>query len=228
MIDVLPTMLLGLLLMGFMGSLHCIGMCGGLITAVSMRSKKTSWLGLLVYQLGRISTYATLGLILGFTGQTLHSLGGDWVQRLVGILAGSLIITFALNLGGWLPDPVQRLSVWFTRKTGLMQWVAKLASHARLHGWYTLGLVNGLLPCGLVYAALAISMTAENNIQALFMMVCFGLGTVPAMMFVPSLMQKMSPALRLNSLRAAALFMIVLGLFTMLRSTMPMHAIIAS
>jgi len=224
MMDTLPSMLLWMFIMGFMGSLHCVGMCGGLITAISMSTKKTWWTGLLVYQFGRISTYAILGLILGFTGLALHDFGGDIIQRLITILAGSLIILFALNLGGWLPDPVQRLSVWVTSKIGLMQLVSNLATHARLRGWYTLGLVNGLLPCGLVYAALALGIATGHAVHASFMMISFGLGTIPAMMFVPSILQKMSPILRLNTLRIAALLMIILGLATIFRSAMPMHA----
>lgn len=218
--DSLPSMLLWVFVMGFMGSLHCVGMCGGLVTAISINAKKNWWFGLLTYQLGRVSTYAMLGLILGFTGLALHDFGGDLIQRLIAILAGSLMIIFALNLAGWLPDPVRRLSAWVTRKTGLMQLANSLAKHARLRGWYALGLVNGLLPCGLVYAALAISIASGNAIHASFMMACFGLGTIPAMMFVPSIMQKMSPIFRLNTLRFAAFFIMALGLITILRSSM--------
>lgn len=218
--DSLPSMLLWVFIMGFMGSLHCVGMCGGLVTAISINAKKIWWFGLLTYQLGRVSTYAMLGLILGFTGLALHDFGGDLIQRLIAILAGSLMITFALNLAGWLPDPVRRLSAWVTRKTGLMQLANSLAQHARLRGWYALGLVNGLLPCGLVYAALAMSIASGNAIHASFMMACFGLGTIPAMMFVPSIMQKMSPIFRLNTLRFAAFFIMALGLITILRSSM--------
>ncbi|MDQ6953991.1 MAG: sulfite exporter TauE/SafE family protein [Mariprofundaceae bacterium] len=209
--------------MGFMGSLHCIGMCGGLLTAVSMSQQKTWWAGLVIYQLGRITTYAILGLLVGFTGLALHDLGGHTVQRLITILAGLMIIIFALNFAGWLPDPLQRLSVWVGRKTGLMKLAGNLANHARLHGWYALGLVNGLLPCGLVYAALAMGLASEHALKASAMMASFGLGTVPAMMFVPSLLQKMSPVLRLKIMRIAALLMLSLGVLTIFRSAMRGH-----
>ncbi|MBN4082465.1 sulfite exporter TauE/SafE family protein [Mariprofundus ferrooxydans] len=229
MTDSLATMLPWMFMMGFMGSLHCVGMCGGLVTAISMSSKKTWWAGLFAYQLGRISTYAILGLFVGFMGLALNDFGGDLIQRLIGTLAGSLMIIFALNLAGWLPDPVQRLSIWVTHKTGLVQLASSLAKHARLRGWYALGLVNGLLPCGLVYAALALGIASGHAIHASLMMVSFGLGTIPAMMFVPSILQKMGPVLRLNTLRIAALLMIFLGLLTIFRSTMPMpmHAMVS-
>jgi len=220
--DAQASMLLIMFLMGFTGSLHCVGMCGGLVTAVSMSAKQTWCFGLWVYQFGRLTTYAILGLLLGFIGLAFNDFGGDLIQRLIGILAGSLMVIFALNLAGWLPDPVQRLSIWATHKIGLMKLVASLAKHARLRGWYALGLVNGLLPCGLVYAALAMSTTTGDAITGGFMMISFGLGTIPAMMFVPAILQKMSPVLRLNTLRVAALLMMFLGLITIFRSTMPM------
>jgi len=228
MIDSFPSMLLWMLVMGFMGSLHCVGMCGGLVTAVSMTAKKTWWTGLLIYQAGRISTYAILGLVLGFTGLALHAWGGDLIQRTITVVAGLLMIIFALNLGGWLPDPIQRLSAWVSRKVGLLQLVSNLATHARLRGWYTLGIANGLLPCGLVYAALAMGIATGHAIHASLMMISFGLGTVPAMMFVPSILQKISPILRLNTLRITALLMMILGLITILRSTMHMHVMASS
>lgn len=226
MIDTFMPMLAWMFVMGFMGSLHCVGMCGGLVTAISMSAKKTWWAGLFTYQLGRISTYAILGLLVGFMGLALNDFGGDLIQRLIGIFAGSLMIVFALNLAGWLPDPVQRLSIWVTHKTGLVQLAGSLAKHARLRGWYALGLVNGLLPCGLVYAALALGIATGHAIHASLMMISFGLGTIPAMMFVPSVLQKMSPVLRLNTLRVAALLMMLLGLLTIFRSPMPMHTMV--
>ena len=220
--DTQSSMLLLMFLMGFMGSLHCVGMCGGLVSAVSMSAKQTWWFGLLVYQCGRLTSYAAFGLVLGFIGLAFNDFGGDLIQRLIGMLAGLLMLIFALNLAGWLPDPAQRLSIWVTHKVGLMKLVASLAKHARLRGWYALGLVNGLLPCGLVYAALAMSTTTGDAITASLMMISFGLGTIPAMMFVPVIIQKMSPVLRLNTLRVAALLMMFLGLMTIFRSAMPM------
>jgi len=220
--ELIPSLLL-MFMMGFMGSLHCIGMCGGLITAVSVSTQRVWWAGLLVYQLGRVSTYAILGFLIGLTGLALGELGGAMIQRLIAMLAGFIMVIFALNLAGWLPDPLQRLSLWAMRSIGLMQMVGKMASHARLHGWYTLGLVNGLLPCGLVYAALAMGLASGHAINSSLMMASFGLGTIPAMMLVPSLLQKMSPTSRLRSMRIAAFLMLLLALMTIFRAFMPMH-----
>jgi len=223
MMGSLPTLLLLMVVMGFMGSLHCVGMCGGLVSAVSLSAPRVWWAGLFVYQAGRVTTYALLGFVFGLLGMGLSDVGGDIFQRMLSVTAGLLMIIFALNLAGWLPDPVRRLSVWVSRKIGLAQLAAQLASHARLRGWYALGLTNGLLPCGLVYAALAMSLAKGSGLTASLMMLSFGLGTIPAMMLLPSLLQKMSPIFRLTSMRVAAFLMMLLGIMMIVRSMMPMQ-----
>ncbi len=223
MTDTLLSALLLMFSLGFMGSLHCIGMCGGLVTAVSMSRPKVWWSGLLIYQLGRVSTYALLGLLVGFTGVALSSFGGEILQRSLAIFAGTLMIIFALNLAGWLPDPLRRFSAWANKKTGLAKLVQKASTHARAGSWYTLGLANGLLPCGLVYAALSLALASNSAHTATLMMIVFGLGTIPAMLFVPSLLHKMTPDLRKKSMYIAALIMIAIGIITIFRSTVHQH-----
>jgi len=224
MIDSLPSAFLLMLPLGFMGSLHCIGMCGGLVTAVSMSRPNIWWSGLLIYQLGRVTTYALLGLLVGLSGVALSALGGDMLQRILAILAGSLMIVFALNLAGWLPDPLRRFSAWASRKSGLASLARTASESARRGSWYALGLANGLLPCGLVYAALSLALSVGNAQMATLMMATFGLGTIPAMMLVPSALQRMTPALRSSAMRVAAVMIIVMGVITVLRSNMVMHA----
>jgi len=219
----LPSTLLLMLSLGFMGSLHCIGMCGGLVTAVSMSRTNIWWSGLFIYQLGRVTTYAILGLLVGFSGVALSSFGGDVLQRILAMVAGTLMITFALNLAGWLPDPLRRFSTWASRKSGLAGLARTASESARAGSWYALGLANGLLPCGLVYAALSLALAAGNAQTATLMMTTFGLGTIPAMMLVPSALRSMTPALRMKSMRIAASLIIILGIFTVLRSGMAMH-----
>lgn len=215
----LPSILLLMLSMGFMGSLHCIGMCGGLVSAVSMSRKQVWWTGLLAYQFGRVSTYAMLGLIIGLSGAALNAFGGDHIQRLLAALAGLLMIAFAMNLAGWLPDPLKQLGVWASRKTGLAQMAMRVAGQGRATSWYALGLINGLLPCGLVYAALSMALAAGDTGLATLMMLAFGIGTIPAMMFVPSILRGMTPGGRAASMRIAAVLIILLGLITIYRST---------
>jgi len=222
--DTLSSDLLLMLSLGFMGSLHCIGMCGGLVTAVSMSQPNIWWTGMLIYQFGRITTYALLGLLAGFTGVALSIFGGNLLQRMLAITAGMLMIVFALNLAGWLPDPLRRFSIWASRKSGLAGLARRASEHARAGSWYTLGLANGLLPCGLVYAALSLALTAGNAHTATLMMATFGLGTIPAMMLVPSALHRMTPSLRTSAMQVAAVIIIVMGTITMFRGSMDLNS----
>jgi len=154
------------------------------------------------------------------SGAALSSFGGEMVQRLMAAIAGVLMISFALNLAGWLPDPLRHLGMWASRRTGLAALAARVSAGSRMVGWYAFGLVNGLLPCGLVYAALSLALAAGNAVNATLMMVSFGLGTIPAMMFVPSVFHKMTPDLRQTSMRVAAALIMLMGLITFSRSFM--------
>ncbi len=209
---------------GFFGSLHCVGMCGGLVSALCMARPKLWWPGLLSYQLGRIFTYVILGLIAGLVGTSLGEFSGfKQAQWLLTLFAGGLMILFACYLGGWLPDPFSKLTAKISRATGMTYWMKKASSSHRLDAWLVVGLLNGLLPCGLVYAGLALSLTATAPFQGALIMLLFGLGTVPAMLVVPALLRKITPVKRGQFLKVAALLLIVLGILTMLRGNLHHH-----
>lgn len=206
---------------GFLGSLHCVGMCGGLVSALCMTRPKLWWPGLLSYQLGRILIYTTLGFIAGLFGTSLGEF--SWfkqAQWLITLLAGGLMVLFACYLGGWLPDPFSRLTAKISKATGMSYWMKRASSSNRLDAWFIVGALNGLLPCGLVYAGLALSLTVTSPFQGAMVMLLFGLGTIPAMLAVPSLLRAMTPNKRGNFLKIAALLLIILGIFTMLRGNL--------
>jgi len=209
---------------GFLGSMHCIGMCGGLVSALSMTRSKLWWGGLSAYQAGRVTTYLILGLISGLVGSSLKQLGGfDQVQFLLTLFAGLIMITFGLNLAGWMPDPFARFG---TRVIGSMRLVDRIrsaASRSTPVSWFGIGVANGLLPCGLVYAALALSVTAGGMVEAGSSMLAFGLGTVPAMMAAPVLVNLLAARKRSLVMKLLGVIVIVLGLFTMIRGTSLMH-----
>jgi len=210
----------GLLLMlgmGFVGSLHCIGMCGGLVAVLSLSRPAIWWRGLVTYQAGRVATYALLGLLAGLGGMGLVGISGAWLQRSLALFAGLAMLLFALNLGGWLPDPLARITAAANRRLGLGKLVRNAAQHARARGWLMLGMANGLLPCGLVYAALAMAVASADVWDAFLMMLFFGLGTVPAMLLAPLILGKISAKLRARLLKFAAVLIAVLAMLTMLR-----------
>jgi len=209
--------LLLMLGMGFVGSLHCIGMCGGLVAALSLSRPAIWWRGLIVYQAGRVATYALLGLLAGLGGMGLVEISGAWVQRGLAVIAGLAMLFFALNLGGWLPDPLARITAAANRHLGLGKLVRNAAQHARSRGWLLLGMANGLLPCGLVYAALAMAVASADVSDAFLMMLFFGLGTVPAMLLAPLILGKISAKSRAIFLKFAAVLLVALAVLTMLR-----------
>jgi sulfite exporter TauE/SafE len=164
---------------GLLGSFHCIGMCGAI--AFSLPLQEQNWYsklwGGLVYNLGRISTYGVLGFILGLLGKGF-SLAG--FQQSLSIFLGVFILIVILfpkyiQLQKNKSSLLAQLQLWVRQKMGLL---FKNNSTKALYG---IGLLNGLLPCGLVYAGLAGAIgTGQGWIGALYM-ISFGLGTLPIM-----------------------------------------------
>jgi len=217
-------MLAAAFLVGFLGSMHCVGMCGGLVTTLTMSRPKIWWSGLMSYQLGRILTYTFLGLLAGMIGMVITQV--SWfadMQRILTMLAGVLMIVFGLNLAGWLPDPFVKIMASLTKVMGLTHWVHTATTSRMPMSWLMVGLFNGLLPCGLVYAGLALSLTTQNIALSAGMMFAFGLGTVPAMMFVPIVLKSASPKTRSLVLKIAAILLIIMGMITMVRGSSLMH-----
>lgn len=164
------------LMLGLAGSLHCAAMCGPLILAMPVAPGKlgTHIAGKLAYNAGRIVTYGLLGIVFGLSGHWL-SLAG--FQRWVSIIAGVAILI------GMLGGPRRRATLLIARPLGVLK--SALGSRLQRHGWtaqFTFGLLNGLLPCGLVYVACAAAAATASLAGGLRYMVLFGLGTVPMML----------------------------------------------
>jgi sulfite exporter TauE/SafE len=152
------------LLAGLVGSPHCVGMCGGFAVACGdRRSDLLGWHG------GRLTTYAILGLFAGTLGSGLSGLGlwGAGVSTV-------LIVWFAAALAGWAPEPKMAVP-------GLSSWMVTSLHKRGASSKYMFGLANGLLPCGLVYAALSLPVAAASPWAGALVMVAFGLGTLPAL-----------------------------------------------
>jgi sulfite exporter TauE/SafE len=151
-------------LAGLLGSLHCVGMCGGL--AASCTRTPT---GLPAWHLGRIATYAMLGALAGAFGQLLP--GPAWVPA---ALASVLLAWFALALAGMVPEP--RLM-----PPGLASAGRRAAQSASPAAQFVFGVVNGFLPCGLVYSALTVPVAVADPVRGALAMAAFGAGTIPAL-----------------------------------------------
>jgi sulfite exporter TauE/SafE len=167
------------LILGIIGSLHCMGMCGPISIAANMGTGSGTQRiarGLL-YQSGRVGMYALLGLMVGLVGERLAVLG---IQRWVSIAAGVLVIV-AMALPAALRqrlDPTTLLGRYFLRLKGHFNGLMRSRSIAAPLG---LGALNGLLPCGMVYMALAGAIAVGSTWGSAAYMAVFGLGTLPTL-----------------------------------------------
>lgn len=195
------------LILGLAGSLHCIGMCGPLMMALPATTHwKTTRL---LNQVGRILTYAILGGIVGAMGQTLKALG---FQQILAVASGILMLLFI----AW---PAGMKSTFLN-----MKWTQRikkpfahlLEKRSRL-SFFFLGMLNGLLPCGLVYVALSASLPLGSIGKSALFMALFGLGTSPALLAVGSLAGWIKTKLRWQSYRFIQISLAVLALLFILR-----------
>lgn len=165
------------LITGVLGSLHCVGMCGPLALALPLgnTSSATKFTGTLIYNLGRIVTYSMLGLFMGLAGQTFALFG---VQQYLSVAAGILIIVFVLLPKRKTDGPARGAMAFFSKIRSMM---GRLFTRKSKSSLLVIGLLNGLLPCGLVYMALAASAATGSIVNGMLFMAFFGLGTLPAM-----------------------------------------------
>ena len=198
-------------LLGLVGSLHCAGMCGPLALALPQGAPRTSafFVGRVAYNLGRIITYCGLGLIFGLLGKTLTLAG---VQRGLSITLG-----IALLVGLFAS---RRLALW-RPITSLVDWIRVrmgfLLRRRTLDALLILGLLNGLLPCGLVYVAAAGATGTGDLFHGALYMLTFGIGTLPMMLAI-SLSGRLVPfSLRLKLLKAVPVAVFLLASLLILR-----------
>lgn len=169
--------------LGLVGSLHCVGMCGPLALAFCARDEGSLWTRLYTastYNLGRTLTYALLGGLFGYLGEM--SLLVDMQKGLSILLGAVLVISFLLSIdieqALYRLQPLQKF--YKLVRSGISAFIKRSAQHPPI----LLGLLNGLLPCGLVYVALAGALASAHTWAGMIFMFCFGLGTIPMMLAV--------------------------------------------
>jgi sulfite exporter TauE/SafE len=198
-----PLSLLTAFLLGFMGSIHCMGMCGGIVGALSISSKSKGSSSQILpkpinptvlqlsYHVGRITTYGILGLIAGFAGLWLSS-----THTITGLVLRSLSGFMLILMGIYLFGLTQSLS-WLERAgSGIwkrMQPMTKgLLPVSKLSQGLKLGIIWGFLPCGLVYSTLSWAVVSADPAQSATLMVFFGLGNLPALLTLSIFTEKLN------------------------------------
>jgi sulfite exporter TauE/SafE len=200
--------------LGLIGSLHCVGMCGPLSLALPVQYlyKSQRALAIVLYQVGRVMTYSTLGLIFGLAGRQVYLAGlQQWFSIGMGILIIFLLIqywVFRRNIRPTLLNnfyiAVQRLMIKILKTRGAIAFLF-------------FGAANGLLPCGMVYIALAGALVTTAVHQSVLFMAMFGLGTVPAMIAISLFGQFFSLKVRNSFRRIVLVFVTVMAVVLILR-----------
>lgn len=185
------------LVAGLLGTPHCLGMCGGFAAACSRR-RGGAW----PWHAGRLATYAMLGAIAGSAGAAIGSVGPRWLAPAI---SAALLGWFALSLAGVVRAPVLRVP-------GLTR-AASRAGREEGIGWRVLfGAATGLLPCGMVYAALGIAVASGDAMAGALTMLAFGVGTVPGLALMAVALQRFVAG-AIWRRRAVAALVLVAGLW---------------
>ncbi len=161
---------------GLFGSLHCIGMCGPIALAVGGQ-RSNVWVNGLLYNLGRTVTYSLLGGIIGLLGQGLFFAGFQKSMTIAIGVALLLIAVFSINVETKLLKVNVFSRLFFNVKAGIGRWMQRKG----FAGTFAVGILNGLLPCGLVYMAVAGALSTGELLSGMAYMALFGLGTLPLM-----------------------------------------------
>jgi uncharacterized protein len=195
-------------LLGFLGSFHCLGMCGPIALAVSAKDNSTFLKNKIIYNLGRTMTYSLLGAVVGLVGFSF-SLAG--IQQWISILMGSIILLMAFFY--------KKSERWITQ-TGLFGGVYKLKislgyflKKGGTTAFFASGVLNGLLPCGMVYIALIASLALQDPLTGSIYMFFFGVGTIPMLISIMVTGKILSLSLRTkltNALPYVAMFIGIL------------------
>ena len=218
-------------LVGLLGGVHCVGMCGGIVAALTMSvphagrpQARVQLPYLLAYNAGRIASYTIAGLLMGGIGGLVVSLGDLHLTRLIfELLAGLFMILLGLYLADWWRglSLLERMGarLWkYLEPVGRRLLPVRNSSHALL-----LGLVWGWLPCGLVYSVLIWAMAAGNWWKGGMLMFSFGMGTLPNLLLLGAFAVRVAALVRSSWTRTiAGGFVMLIGFYYILMAASPM------
>ena len=210
-------LLLSALILGLLGGGHCLGMCGGLMSALTLAipadRRAQRFQLLLAYNLGRIFSYAAAGLLLGLAGWALNNSPAAMLLR---IIAALLLIAMGLYLAGWWSGLTRIEALG----RGLWRYIQPLTRRFMpVTNWpraLILGGLWGWLPCGLVYSTLLWASSQGNALDSAALMLAFGLGTLPVLLATGMAAERLSALLRERGVRmAGGVLVILFGLWTL-------------
>ena len=196
---------------------HCVGMCGGIVLAYSGNSsiKNSKWKSLrhLAYNLGRVTTYTIIGILFGAVGKVMAFT--ELTKGILFAITGILMILAGLSLTGKLGF-LNKLEVSFSHRPWYGKVFGKLLRADSLKAYYGLGMLNGIIPCGLVYSFAVIAAATSSPWYGGLVMFIFGLSTIPTLFtlgYISDYLQKGS--IRKVMMRVSAVLVILYGVYTL-------------
>lgn len=216
MIELLP-LLVSAFVLGLLGGGHCLGMCGGLMGALTMAippAQRGRRLRLLIaYNLGRILSYACAGILIGLAGWAIASEPAATAMR---VIAALLLIAMGLYLAGWWSGLTRIEALGRGLWRHIQPAASRLMPVSSVPRALLLGALWGWLPCGLVYSTLLWSASQGDAWQSGLLMLAFGLGTWPVLLATGLAAERLTALLRKRQVRlAGGVLVILFGLWTL-------------
>lgn len=200
-------------LIGLLGSLHCIGMCGPIALMIpTSKNPLLKFFQIITYNFGRVLTYSFFGLFFGLLGETFRIIE---IQQYVSIVVGVLLIVIVLGTLFSYNKGANQANQYITKIFSPIQTKLSKVLGKERKNLLAIGILNGFLPCGLIYFALAASITANSIAGSIGFMAAFGMGTLPAMMafmYFKSAINK-----RINIKKIVPYALLIMGLLLVVR-----------
>lgn len=200
---------------GLLGSLHCVGMCGPIAFALPLKntSRLYQLFGATVYNFGRVVTYALLGFVFGFFGQGIKLASS---QQFLSIAIGVILILSVFFPAKWVNKftPNGKITLFIN---AVKQQLGLLLRSSKPFNLLKIGVLNGFLPCGLVYTAIGGAIATGNTQTGVFFMIFFGLGTIPLMFFTTQFATVVSVSIRNKIKKVLPYLLVLIGLLFILR-----------
>jgi sulfite exporter TauE/SafE len=208
--------------MGLLSSFHCVGMCGPISLALPVRngSRFYQFAALLLYNIGRAFTYAAFGMLIGLIGTTLAWMG---FLRYLSVIAGGLMLLYVV-FSNVSPHFTAVPAFWKPVVHFLRKSMSQLLQKRSLGGWFLLGMLNGMLPCGMVYLALTSSVATGGVASGAIYMLLFGMATFPAMLTIGVAKQWFTPERRGRMRRLAPVMVAMAGIWLVARGVLMQYS----
>ncbi len=209
------TILISAFILGLMGSFHCAGMCGPIAIALPLHGNTVSQkiFGGALYNIGRTLTYGIMGALFGLLGQGIQMIG---FQQKVSVIMGAIMI-ISVIFPALFKNQYSLNTSLFSAVGKLKHSIGKMFAIRSFSSLFFIGLLNGLLPCGLVYMAIAGAIGLGNVTEGSLYMILFGLGTIPMLLAISLAGNIMSLAVRKKINKLIPVMVVVVGLLFILR-----------